>query len=81
MKSAKATKNNLTESTTVGRFTCAFKLNVKCFFKAKVCAFQNHSKPLISGHLWDPPTGVSVLLIDSARLIEVCKNCAMFVND
>ena len=39
MKSAKATKNNLTESTTVGRFTCAFKLNVKCFFKAKVCAF------------------------------------------
>ena len=57
IKSAIATKNNFTESATLGRSTCTFKLNVRCFLQnTSLCILEFVTvKPLLSGHLRDPP--------------------------
>ena len=57
MKSPNATKNNLTESATLERSKCTFKLNVRCFLPStSVCILEFVTvKPLLSGHLQDPP--------------------------
>ena len=78
MKSPNTTKNNFTESATMERSTCTFKLNVRFFAKHKCVHFRITVKPLLSGHLRDPP---SVCLIEGVLLIQVCKHCLMFVND
>ena len=41
MKSPNATKNNFTESATMGRSTCTFKVNVRCFLQSSsVCILE-----------------------------------------
>ena len=45
---------------------------------ANFVAESSTVKPLLSGHLRDLP---KCRLIEGVRLIEVCKSCAMFVND
>ena len=55
MRSPNTTKNNFTESATMERSTCTFKLNVRFFAKHKCVHFRITVKPLLSRHLRDPP--------------------------
>ena len=53
------------------------QVNLQCL---RIGTERNTLKPLLSGRLRDLPKCL-LILIEGVRLIEVCKNCAMFVND
>ena len=60
-----------------GTFKVFEQVNLQCL---RIGTERNTLKPLLSGCLRDLPKCL-LILIEGVHLIEVCKSCAMFVND